>query len=322
MSVALSKPRPSWSTVTTLKESLETTLNFVAHHLALGVDEMFLFFDDPDDPARAKLANHPKIRTFRCDDRHWARLGGRHHAQEYRQVDNAVLAYAATRSDWIAHIDGDELIQSDIPVPDLLSQVSADALRLTPWEILAPPTGDALSQETQYFKAPLPNTRIGRKAARRAFHPYAGCLKNGLLSHCWGKFFTRTGMQHVHLGIHVPYRNNQPIPAETTGDARLLHLHGGVFDEWAAQVGHRITRGAYNPRYQKKIIRKHGVEATLGHVLRRLSDEQGTDGLRSFHRAVCTLGPEKEELRDLDALFETGLDLDAKRARLLTELAH
>ena len=44
---------PSWGTVTTLRAPLAVVLAFVAHHRAAGAAEVWLFFDDPADPAAA-----------------------------------------------------------------------------------------------------------------------------------------------------------------------------------------------------------------------------------------------------------------------------
>ncbi|MCF7800313.1 glycosyltransferase family 2 protein [Candidatus Babeliales bacterium] len=58
-------------TVTTLKAPLEQTLDFVNYHLNIGVDHMFLFFDDPQDPVIKKLREYKKVTCFKCDEEHW-----------------------------------------------------------------------------------------------------------------------------------------------------------------------------------------------------------------------------------------------------------
>ena len=46
----------SWSIVSTIKATEEKVLAFAAHHLSLGADHLFLFFDDPEQPVPAALA--------------------------------------------------------------------------------------------------------------------------------------------------------------------------------------------------------------------------------------------------------------------------
>ena len=48
-------------TSTTLKTSLKSTLDFVNYHMNIGIDHMFLFFDDPKDEAIKILLDYPSV---------------------------------------------------------------------------------------------------------------------------------------------------------------------------------------------------------------------------------------------------------------------
>lgn len=118
-------PRPA--IVATVRDAADVLDSFVAWHLATGFAHIWLFFDDPADPAASALWGHPQVTVVRCDAqlrghwrglRSWARFGG-HVDREVmaRQILNCELAIgmaAAAGMDWILHIDGDELFYSDV----------------------------------------------------------------------------------------------------------------------------------------------------------------------------------------------------------------
>lgn len=303
-----------WCTVTTLRENLDATLKFVAQHLTLGASEMFMFFDDPTDPALPILKGHPRVRSVTCDEEYWKLLGGRPKLHEHRIVRNANIAYRNTQCDWIIQIDADEMVHADETLSTILDDVRGNTLRLKPHEKMV---SDGTQTTNQIFKSALPNNPKGENIAKRAYGEYARCLKGGMLSHRWGKFFTRTGLKNVTLGLHVPYMQNVPIESSKTKAARLLHFHGANFEEWATKIKIRIKEGAYQPRFQQQLIDAYGIEATLSGVLQSSYRTHGMDGLRKFHQSVCTFGPEKECLAESNALHRFVLDFDDEHRALL-----
>ena len=48
-------------TVTTGKVSLRNTLDFVNYHLNIGIDHMYMFFDDPKDVAINILSKYEDV---------------------------------------------------------------------------------------------------------------------------------------------------------------------------------------------------------------------------------------------------------------------
>lgn len=108
--------------VTTLRSRGASLEDFVAYHLGIGFDRLFLFFDDPEDAAFDRCSGHPRITAVRNDARlyeHWRRTpvfaGMRrfiHKEVMARQVLNAATAISMARQqsiDWIVHLDVDEL---------------------------------------------------------------------------------------------------------------------------------------------------------------------------------------------------------------------
>ncbi len=142
-------------TVTTIKTSLENTLTFVNYHLNIGIDHMYLFFDDPKDAAVKVLSSYKGVTCCKCDSKHWNNLilqkdlvketpkiknvkknyKKGYFCLEERQQLNADLALKMAKKegyDWITHIDNDELIYSKGSLKENLakSKKNADVLRL------------------------------------------------------------------------------------------------------------------------------------------------------------------------------------------------
>jgi hypothetical protein len=111
--------------VTTLRDAGAMLESFVAWHLALGFERLFLFFDDPHDPDLPRLAAHPRITAIPYDDalrRAWTALPDYPALSGFidseviaRQVRNMGVAMDLARRqglDWLLHIDVDELFFS------------------------------------------------------------------------------------------------------------------------------------------------------------------------------------------------------------------
>lgn len=308
----MNRPPPKWATVTTLKESLEVTLNFVAHHLCLGASEVWLFFDDPVDEAIEMVSGDDRIRVVRCDSAFWGGAENRPDAHQARQKHNARLAYKDTDCDWIIHLDADEFLQADQSIGSMLQNATHDVLRVAPYEMLHYKRSGIGGNPTHIFRGVLPPTAQGKRIASKAYGEFADILSGGMLSHTAGKFFVRTGITGAELSIHGPFVNGKRDNG-VNAPARLLHLHGGDYDEWRDRVVYRIEKGAYLPSHQGKVLRQRGVEATLGGALASLMDKEGENGLKRFHNATCVFGPSKRILRRVGALFKTNLWLDEKR---------
>ncbi len=94
---------------TTLNCQREVLIPWVSYHLNMGIHHMFLFFDNPDNPAIELVKGEPRITAVRCDAAYWP--GGAAKREKLtlheRQWFNANkgLQWARERGfDWIAHI--------------------------------------------------------------------------------------------------------------------------------------------------------------------------------------------------------------------------
>lgn len=301
---------PSWAIVTTLKEPAETVRRFVAQHVWLGASEIWLYFDDPDDPMIDEVARVPQVRAVRCTEDHKARHSNAAGTHEGRQKANANAAYGQTRADWIIHLDADEMVHADGPVSALLSDAAGDVLRLAPFEAMHYDKAAVNGRPSHYFRGALPDTPQGKAAAERAYGRFAGTLAGGLLSHTAGKFFVRTGVPEMQLSIHGPFRAGKRAQATDVEGARLLHFHGADYDAWRAHLERRLTGGAYIAKFQKDKTGGSNLHETLLTLQRR----RGEAGLHKFWSTVCCFGPDKRILKRFGALHRCNLWLEAKVA--------
>jgi hypothetical protein len=108
--------------VTTLRAAGALLDDFIDYHLAVGFSRIYLIFDDPADPDRARLGGRPAVEAIPADDvwrARWCRspLFGDLRAsidQEVmaRQILNASVVTELAREaghDWLLQIDIDEL---------------------------------------------------------------------------------------------------------------------------------------------------------------------------------------------------------------------
>lgn len=108
--------------VTTLRNAEATLSYFVAYHLAIGFDHLFLFFDDPNDSLFEQFNHWPDVTAIRNDSllkKLWLRTKSATSNYAFaqrevmaRQIMNAEVAAMLAFDmdiDWLLHIDADEL---------------------------------------------------------------------------------------------------------------------------------------------------------------------------------------------------------------------
>ena len=113
--------------VTTLQAPLHETLMFVNYHLNIGVDHLYLFFDDPTDAAADALVQRRRVTCVRCDLEYWNGSNSpTHRSINERQRVNAHAGLDLARRagfDWIVHMDSDELLHSEKRLDERLAEV-------------------------------------------------------------------------------------------------------------------------------------------------------------------------------------------------------
>ncbi|MFE3836830.1 glycosyltransferase family 2 protein [Pseudogemmobacter sonorensis] len=291
-----------WGVVATVKAPVEKVLAFVAHHLSLGAGHVWIYFDDPEDPAHEAVKRLPKVTATRCDAAWWQARGARPERHQNRQVKNARQAYLACRLPWIAHLDCDEFLAPLRPVDEILAEIPPEQImvRAEPHEAVHDP---ALPDEiftARLFRAALKGGHA--PLLSQVIGGYADVLPNGLMSHHVGKAFFRTGIKALSPRLHGAFVNGTRLPGPPFHpDLRLLHFHAQDRAAWQAALPYRLTRGAYQyaPALQSFLM-----AATPGQV-------------DDFYRKTQMLNADQERmLRSANRLAEADLRLRDKVAAL------
>lgn len=287
-----------WGLVSTVKAPPEQVLAFVAHHLSLGAARIWLYFDDPEDPAFDMIADVPQVTPVRCDDTRWATAGQRPDRHQNRQSRNAQAAYRACRLPWLGHVDVDEFLAPAQPITKILASLPPDqwTLRMEPFEAMHDPALPDDIFTARQFRGPLKQRFAHLRAP--VLGAYADILPEGHLSHTNGKSFFRTGIPGLSPRLHSAFYNKERLPGPPFDRRlRLLHFHAQNREAWAAALPFRLTRGAY--QYHPDL------QAHL--------ESSGPEEIGYFYDRTQTLFADIAALlRDEGRLIETDLTLRAK----------
>lgn len=253
----------SWGLVATVKTSEEKVLAFVAHHLTLGAEHVWIYFDDPEDPAHAALTAHPRVTTTLCDAAYW-KGKKRHERHQNRQSRNARDAYEKCSTGWLGHIDVDEFILPDRPLGDILQETPAEQLvvKLEPFEAMHDPLLPDDIYTSREFRGAIRHEFW--RFRRRALGDYRSVIRDGLLSHSVGKVLFRKGIPNLSPRLHSVMLDGVRLPArDWCAEARLLHFHAQDRQAWVDALPFRLARGAY--QYQAT-MQEHLSKATPAEI--------------------------------------------------------
>jgi hypothetical protein len=307
----MTQANPTWGIVSTTRAPLADILRFAAYHLDLGVDRLVIFLDEPNRRAVRILREHPRIGVRVCNDAYWQRRKrARPEKHQVRQSFNANLIYRQTDLDWLAHIDVDEFLWSDTPIPDLLSAVPRHipAVRVRPIEAL---TGD-----DDLYKAFIPAGSRRDELVEEIYPVYGGFVLGGFLGHVQGKLFVRTGLPNLRDRIHNLYQNGTFLPCKTelTG-VDLCHRHAPDWDHWLAHYRFRLARGSYQPGGTLNVARERGG-LNKHELLSWIEEDQGIEGLRAFFNEIGGADPNvRKRLHEHGMIRHRPLELEEKVAK-------
>lgn len=299
---------PTWGIVSTVRGSAPDILRFVAYHLDLGVDRMYIYLDEPNPKAFNALNRHPKVEVRNCDDGFWAnRKRERPDKHQIRQTANATFTYRKAVEDWLAHIDLDEFLWPEHPVAQLLAEVPEDipVVRVRPDEALA--GGEDL------YKAYIPSGPNRADIVQALYPNYGAFVKGGFLSHLQGKVFARKGLPQINFRIHGLFQNGERLlcQAELPG-VGLCHRHAPDWNHWLAHYRFRLERGSYQPGMTPNVPRERGG-MNMNELLSWIEAEEGQDGLRAFFDEMSGADPEaRARLEAHGMILHRPLHLDEK----------
>ncbi|WP_294221458.1 glycosyltransferase family 2 protein [uncultured Shimia sp.] len=236
-----------WDIVTTAFEPTAVTLGFLAHHVDLGVNKIWLHLDAPNPELEALVGDHPKIQIINCDAVYWqnSTKGERPWDFRVRQTINADAAMAQSAADWIAHIDADEYVTNAGALFTFLQQQPAEVLTVVV------PNGERVHRRGQLqsdvftgaFRVPFP-PRIHR-ALPLLYGNYARYLQKGLAGYWHGKAFTRVSsglplaLHRARLPEGTPVQKGQREFPERA----ILHFDGMTKAHWLDKMRKKAPDG-------------------------------------------------------------------------------
>jgi hypothetical protein len=243
-------------------------MKFVNYHLNTGIDHMFLFFSDPDDPALEALSRYNRTTCIRCDTRHWQdhNLTADSNFDE-RQKCNATTGFRLARKsgfNWMIHMDVDELIFSRESIPAHLAGVSQSvkAVRIPVFEAVPEKTEyNSFFEEVDLFKVMTTGLRKyrARLAAGGAF--FRGEYFRG---HSMGKAALRTNAHFSGVWAHGPIVDGEKmLPASILSEVKLLHFDSCTFEAWKTKWGRLCETGIIQSGLRKNRIKQFESFAAL-----------------------------------------------------------
>lgn len=296
----------TWGVVATIKADRRDILNFVAHHLEIGADHIWIYLDAPNPEAKAALKAHPKVTPVSTGEGYWDKARGkRPKKHQNRQSYNARHAYGRAQNvDWLLHIDVDEFLWPNQPVGSQLADLAPDCLvaRVRPAEALSS-DGIPDAKDGEYWFKKFISDKARRTSLVDEIYPtFAPYVKGGFLSHVAGKIFIRTGQPDMQIKIHNVLQNGVQNPGQVElSGMQLLHLHATSWDHWMQTFAYRHQKGSY--RDEMAAARpKDETSLNLHQLFAHLAEEP--DGLRKFYEEVCLATPDlREKLAKHDLVF-------------------
>jgi len=308
MTTAPNSPAPRWGIVSMVRGSTRDILGFVAYHLDLGADRIYIYLDEHDRRAFRTLRRHPQVSVRSCDDAFWQRRKREKPPKhQVRQTVHATYTYNHTDLDWLAHIDLDEFLWPHAPIRDLLRAVPDEvhAVRVRPVE--------AMSCGEDLYKAFIPPSPERERLVASIYPNYGPFVLGGFLSHVQGKLFVRTGMKNLNYRIHNLFQNKELLPCKTElPQIELCHRHAPSWDHWMAHYRFRLERGSYQPGMVPNVRRDQGG-LNMNELLSWIEAEGGEAGLRAFFDELSGADPQvRARLDKLGMILHRPLDIEAK----------
>lgn len=283
-----------------IKETVQTTLEFVSWYLEQGADQIVLVFDDLHDPAIDILEPHPQVQCIRATDAFLESVGMTRERRFVRRQNKSMHhVYNTLTEGWLLHVDGDELLH-------LEGRTIADELKATPQEarsVLFKPAEYIRTQDQgpgDQFRLLMSRDQV---AGIYGDHARAFQRRRGMTGHCVGKTATRAGLKGAHMRQHyMHYDKSEPIVDLVLGHeegAYLMHFVDQGYDVWRAKLPWRLGSRGYSPALAQK--------------LRDATDAENAEAaLRDMYDLMHVFDQERlQKLMKSDAHFKLDLRLEA-----------
>jgi len=241
--------------VSTIKAPLDETLTWVNYHLNIGIDHMYICFDDPNDKAIKKLENNDKVTIIKCNEEHlWPLIPDGKKVNDINHQEklefNAAFVFNLIKYkdyDWMfAHLDSDELIYIEGDLKEFLSSIKekTEVICLLPLDSVP---------EQDYYKNVFQEVTLFRNLGKiaRFYYPHKKTLqkfiplvkrKEGNIAgvyfrgHAAGKSIVRTSAKVERFPGHRPIaKDGIELVQEFTSKANILHFNACGFDVWKSK---------------------------------------------------------------------------------------
>lgn len=302
-----------FATASMVKAPPHMLAEWAAYHLNSGIDEMHIFFDDPNDPAIDLLSGQPAITCYRCDDQFWIDLVADMDLEVPVVVphkQHVMLRYLLGRKDlaidWLAHIDSDELIWAPGNLRTALERecrTGVDHVQMPPLEAV-PADLDMTDpfRDIHVFKEHL--TDLYPQAKERGVRaPFQG--GNILRGHRRGKSLVRFGTIK-NMRIHGPTPSAMASGRFTSvaaTDLRILHYDAGTFADWQRKWENRAVYGDNMTRLRVQQTERYLAATAMSRP------KQRERALRKLYRHEYMLKPQDEQiLRELGLVRTVDVD--------------
>jgi len=253
--------------VTTVKANKRVMIEFVNYHLNIGIDHIFLFFDNPNDLNIKIFSTNAQVTAIACTQEHWRKVGCSFDSDiEIRQKANANYAIEMAiekKLCWITHIDIDELIYSKYSFKTIIekSPENTPYIWLKPYEAI-PSSMICQSpfQQITQFKV-LSKTNLEKLMQENNRDLLSNILYSGqyFRGHIGGKSIVNISTKNARakiqcLGIHKPtFINNKNLKVFTDKELHLLHYDCYDFNNWITKWTRRYDGTAtFNGRMNRK----------------------------------------------------------------------
>lgn len=284
----------TWAICMTVHEPAVLVLANLIWHLETGASEAWVFLDDPDDPVADVIEGMDRVHVIRCDAAWWAEQGGRPTVQTGRQRINATAAYRRSKTDWMIHLDADELLWQH-------KSLSAELQHLGGI--------DGYLTLRVYERAYASNHRVAgifdgvlRRALGRGpavsnvvWGDLNAVSHEGLLAHNLGKPCVPAG-RDFEVAVHraEPVEGQAKLPSAHVAGTWLVHYDGLTPLHWIL----KLLRYSQLPKHRQN--RLFGVKRRA--QLEAVADTYKTAaGVRTYHDKLRVLSPDR-----LKALTEMG----------------
>lgn len=305
-----------WDIVTTAFEPTAVTLGFLAHHVDLGVNRIWLHLDAPNKELEDIVSGHEKIKVVRCDGAYWkdSVKGKRPWDFRVRQSVNADFAMSQSDADWIAHIDADEYVTNAAALFAFLAQQPDQILSIVAFNservhVRGQPQPHVFSGG---FRVPFP--RIVHRAQPLIYGRYARYLQKGVAGYWHGKAFTRVS-SGLPLVLHRAELPEDVVEEDVQGrfpGRAILHFDGMTKAHWLDKMRKKAPDG--------KVLKPHNP-ARIRQAQDVWDHRDDSDYVDDLYRHVKEIsGFQALVLRLLGRMTSSDVDVPAKIKKVFPEV--